>query len=74
MNEFQSTVNQAQWVLGCMMGVAMLILVLVMKASRALGRSLRDEYREAGGNKQLAKNVLVGGLKEVAKRAIFKRR
>jgi hypothetical protein len=70
MNELQNSLNQAQWVLGCMMGVAMLILVLAVKASKALGRSLRDEYREAGGHKQLAKNVATKGAAAVLKKII----
>lgn len=70
MNAIQDSINQAQWVLGCMMGVAMLILVLAVKASKALGRSLRDEYREAGGHKQLAKNVATKGTAAVLKKII----
>lgn len=70
MNAIQDSINQAQWVLGCMMGVAMLILILVFKASKALGRGLRREYTEAGGNKQLAKNVATKGAAVVLKKVI----
>jgi hypothetical protein len=69
----QDSINQAQWILGCLMGMAMLIVVLVFKALKVLGRGLRREYTEAGGNKQLAKNVVVGGARAIVKRAIFKR-
>lgn len=74
MNEIQNSINQAQWVLGCMMGIAMLIVVLVFKALKALGRSMRREYRQAGGNKEMAKNAARGAAREILKRAIFKRR
>lgn len=68
--DIQSDINTVLSLIGGCFGFT---LVMVFLAARLLFRSMRREYKEAGGNEQLAKNILTKGPAAILKTVIKRR-
>lgn len=70
MQEFQSVMNQIAIVFAIIIGGMGVIAVVVGKIA---AKRVRDEYEEAGGNRQLVKNIATKGAAAILKRVIKSR-